>query len=69
MAQVSVPLSCFNLCVAKDVLHLIKRPSGFKSVASMSRGYPYFDLWAVGSKEELSEEQMQALAREHMTPV
>jgi len=35
----------------------------------MSRGHPYFDLWAVGSKEELSEEEMKALAREHMTPV
>lgn len=43
--------------------------SGFKSVASMSRGHPYFDLWAVASKEELKEEQMKALAIEHMTPV
>jgi hypothetical protein len=45
------------------------RASGFKSVASMSRGHPYFDLWAVASKEELKEEQMKALAIEHMTPV
>jgi hypothetical protein len=29
--------------------------SGFKSVATMSRGHPYFDLWAVASKEELNE--------------
>jgi hypothetical protein len=31
--------------------------------------HPYFDLWAVASKEELNEEKMQALALEHMTPV
>lgn len=43
--------------------------SGFKSVASMARGYPYFDLWVVASKEALSEEQIKALAAEHMTPV
>ena len=43
--------------------------SGFKSVATMSRSHPYFDLWAVASKEELNEEKMQALAVEHMTPV
>ena len=43
--------------------------SGFKSVASMARGYPYFDLWAVASKEALSEEQIKVLAAEHMTPV
>ena len=53
----------------QKVLTATLQTSGFKSVASMSRGHPYFDLWAVGSKEELSEEQMQALAREHMTPV
>jgi hypothetical protein len=35
----------------------------------MSRGYPYFDLWAVASKEALTEEQMKALAVEHITPV
>ena len=53
----------------KKVLAATLQASGFKSVASMSRGHPYFDLWAVGSKVEPSEEQMQALAREHMTPV
>ena len=30
---------------------------------------PYFDLWAVASKEALTEEQMKALAVEHITPV
>jgi predicted SAM-dependent methyltransferase len=42
---------------------------GFKSVVSMCRGYPYFDLWAVASKAELPEDQMQALAVEHITPL
>ena len=43
--------------------------AGFKSVVTMSRGYPYFDLWAVASKEALTEEQMKALAVAHMTPL
>jgi predicted SAM-dependent methyltransferase len=53
----------------QKVLTATLQASGFKSVASMSRGHPYFDLWAVGSKEELKEEEMKALALEHMTPV
>jgi predicted SAM-dependent methyltransferase len=53
----------------QKVLTATLQASGFKSVASISRGHPYFDLWAVGSKEELSEEEMKALALEHMTPV
>jgi SAM-dependent methyltransferase len=43
--------------------------SGFKSVASMSRGHPYFDLWAVASKAALTEEQIKTLAVEHMKPL
>ena len=42
---------------------------GFKSVASMFRGAPYFDLWAVACKQELPEEQMMELARLHFTPI
>lgn len=53
----------------EKVLTATLQASGFKSVASMARGYPYFDLWAVASKEELPEEQIKALALEHMTPV
>ena len=55
----------------QKVLTATLQASGFKSVASMSRGHPYFDfdLWAVGSKAELNEEEMKALALEHMTPV
>jgi ubiquinone/menaquinone biosynthesis C-methylase UbiE len=43
--------------------------AGFKSVATMARAHPYFDLWAVASKAERPEEQMKALAVEHMTPL
>ena len=53
----------------QKVLSATLQASGFKSVATMSRGHPYFDLWAVASKEELNEEQMQALAVELMKPV
>lgn len=39
---------------------------GFKSVATMARGRaPFFDLWAVASKCESSEEQMRELANLH----
>lgn len=51
------------------VLTATLKASGFKSIASVSRGHPYFDLWAVASKEALSEEQIKALASEHITPV
>ena len=53
----------------QKVLSATLQASGFKSVATLARGYPYFDLWAVASKEELKEEQMQALAAEHITPL
>ena len=53
----------------QKVLSGTLQASGFKSVATMSRGHPYFDLWAVACKEELNEEKMQALAVLHMTPV
>jgi predicted SAM-dependent methyltransferase len=53
----------------QKVLTATLQASGFKAVATASRGYPYFDLWAVASKEELPEAQMQALAVEHITPL
>ncbi len=42
---------------------------GFKSVATTARGHPYFDLWAVASKQEHTEEHMKALASEHISPL
>jgi ubiquinone/menaquinone biosynthesis C-methylase UbiE len=39
---------------------------GFKSIATMARGRaPFFDLFAVASKSERSEEQMRELAQLH----
>jgi hypothetical protein len=43
--------------------------AGFASVASFSRGGPYFDLWALASKPQRSEEEMKALAQTHFTPL
>ncbi len=42
---------------------------GFKSVATMARGYPYFDLWAIACKEALSDEALTGQAQIHFTPV
>ena len=53
----------------QKVLSTTLQATGFKSVVTMSRGHPYFDLWAVASKDVRSQEQMQALALEHMTPL
>lgn len=53
----------------QKVLSATLQASGFKSVATTARGYPYFDLWAVASKAELPEDQMQTLAVEHITPL
>jgi hypothetical protein len=43
--------------------------AGFASVASVSRAGPYFDLWALASKRQRSEEEMKALAQTHFTPL
>ena len=39
---------------------------GFKSVATLARGRaPFFDLWALASKSERSEDQMRELVGQH----
>jgi len=43
--------------------------AGFKGVASMKRGAPFFDLWALASKENLNEEALIALAHVHFSLV
>lgn len=53
----------------QKVLASTLRSVGFKSVASMARGAPYFDLWAIASKKELNEEQVMDLARIHFSPI
>lgn len=52
----------------KKVLTATLQASGFKSVASMSRGHPYFDLWALATKTVVSEEALLLLAKTHFTP-
>ena len=47
------------------VLTATLQASGFKSVATTARGYPYFDLWAVATKSQESESQIRKLADEH----
>ena len=42
--------------------------SGFKRVASMKRGTPYFDLWALATKSDLNEEELLSMAKNHFTP-
>jgi hypothetical protein len=37
-------------------------------VASMKRGAPYFDLWALATKADLNEEELLQLAKNHFTP-
>lgn len=53
----------------QKVLRGTLQAAGFKSVATISRGHPYFDLWAVASKEALTDEQIKTLAVDHITPI
>lgn len=39
--------------------------SGFKSIACIAREAPFFDLWAVASKNEISKAEMEILVRQH----
>jgi predicted SAM-dependent methyltransferase len=52
----------------QKVLTATLQATGFKSVACMSRGHPYFDLWAFASKAELNQEELLTLAKIHFTP-
>jgi ubiquinone/menaquinone biosynthesis C-methylase UbiE len=68
------PMARGNLYMAhrcgftKKVLTGTLQSSGFKQVASMQRGAPYFDLWALATKADLSEEALLSLAKSHFTP-
>jgi predicted SAM-dependent methyltransferase len=43
--------------------------AGFASVASIKRGAPYFDLWALASKTPRSEEEIKSMAKTYFTPL
>ena len=68
------PMARGNLFMAhrcgftEKVLSGTLQSSGFKRVASMKRGAPYFDLWALATKEDLNEEELLSLAKNHFTP-
>jgi ubiquinone/menaquinone biosynthesis C-methylase UbiE len=68
------PMARGNLYMAhrcgftEKVLCRTLQAAGFKSVASKKRGAPYFDLWALATKADLKEEELQLLAKTHFTP-
>ena len=68
------PMARGNLYMAhrcgftEKVLSGTLQSSGFKRVASMKRGAPYFDLWALATKADFNEEKLQSLAKSHITP-
>jgi hypothetical protein len=57
-----------SMC-ALDAEDKLTQSSVFKSEAILICSIPFYDLWAVASKEELPEEKMKALTAEHVTPV
>ena len=52
----------------EKVLSGTLQSSGFKKIASMKRGAPYFDLWALACKVDLNEEELLYLAKSHFAP-
>ena len=52
----------------EKVLSVTLQSSGFKKVATMKRGAPYFDLWALACKADLKEEEILTLSKIHFTP-
>ena len=45
------------------------KTAGFASVASIKRGAPFFDLWALASKTPRSEEEIKSMAKTYFTPL
>ena len=68
------PMARGNLYMAhrcgftEKVLSATLQASGFLQIASMKRGSPYFDLWALASKKSISDEELRKLAQLHFTP-
>ena len=53
----------------QGVLAKTLQAAGFASVASMRRTSPNFDLWALASKSNRSEDEMKQLAQTYFSPV
>jgi predicted SAM-dependent methyltransferase len=49
----------------EKVLRATLAVAGFASVATMARGAPFFDLWALASKSQRSENELRKLADQH----
>ena len=68
------PMARGNLYMAQrcgfteKVLTATLQSSGFKRVASMKRGAPSFDLWALATKADLNVEELLSLAKNHFPP-
>lgn len=41
---------------------------GFNRVASLQRGSPFFDLWAIATKNEIGDGDLRELAQSHFPP-
>jgi predicted SAM-dependent methyltransferase len=52
----------------EKVLSGTLQASGFKSIASIKRGPPHFDLWALASKAVVNKDELSSLAMIHFTP-
>lgn len=50
----------------KTVLQGTLLEAGFSSVGTLSRGHPFYDLWAVASKRERTEIELRELAAGHL---
>jgi hypothetical protein len=65
------PMARGNLFMAhrcgftEKVLRATLQAAGFAAVATMARPGPFFDLWALASKRQRSEDEMRTLALQH----
>lgn len=49
----------------RDSLAVLLQEAGFKAVAGIARGYPFYDLWMVASNVALRDMELRALALAH----
>ena len=49
----------------KRILIACLQEASFKSTATIERGNPFFDLWAIASKNILNQDQLMNLAKDH----
>ena len=50
----------------RKVLHGTLQAAGFKSIGSLARGHPFYDLWAVAAKDDRTDDEMRVLASQHL---